>query len=232
MVQKRIARTDGDPVSLAYTWDGWNIVRETRVSGLATTVTRNVWGLDLSGTLQGAGGVDGLLAVVKDDGVYLPTYDVNGNVSEYVATNGAVAAHYDYSPFGEIVVSTGPLADTFTHRFSTKPWCTVTGFSEYQMRKYRPDIGRWMSRDVLEDTDRNILAYINNHAVNGIDLPGREEIAVILKGINTIEDKKEELMEKLNACIEYSTGDSPVAAEPAWVLPGRASDAFPRAGNA
>jgi hypothetical protein len=36
MVQKRIARTDGDPVSIAYLWDGWNIVRETRVSGLAT----------------------------------------------------------------------------------------------------------------------------------------------------------------------------------------------------
>jgi RHS repeat-associated protein len=116
-----------------------------------STVTRNVWGLDLDGTLQGAGGVGGLLAVVKDDGVFLPTCDANGNVTEYVATNGAVAAHYDYSPFGEIVVSTGPLADTFTHWFSTKPWCAVTGLSEYQYRKYRPDIGRWMSRDPIEE---------------------------------------------------------------------------------
>jgi RHS repeat-associated protein len=165
MVQKRIARTDGDPVSIAYLWDGWNIVRETRVSGLATTVTRNVWGLDLDGTLQGAGGVGGLLAVVRDDGVFLPTYDANGNVTEYVATNGAVAAHYDYSPFGEQLVATGPLADTFTHRFSTKPWCPVTGLSEYQYRKYGPEIGRWMSRDPIGELGGDNLYTIASSTI-------------------------------------------------------------------
>ena len=64
-------------------------------------------------------------------------------------TNGEVVAHYDYSPFGEPLVTSGPLAATFTHQFSTKPYCTVTGFSEYVYRKYQPNIGRWMSRDPL-----------------------------------------------------------------------------------
>jgi RHS repeat-associated protein len=165
MVRKEISRGDAEAQSLAYTWDNWNIVRETRVSGLATTVTRNVWGLDLDGTLQGAGGVGGLLAVVRDDGVFLPTYDANGNVTEYVATNGAVAAHYDYSPFGEQLVATGPLADTFTHRFSTKPWCPVTGLSEYQYRKYGPEIGRWMSRDPIGELGGDNLYTIASSTI-------------------------------------------------------------------
>ena len=63
-----------------YIWDDWNIIRETQVSGvrdqvsgepLATShyplVTDYVWGLDLDGTLQGAGGVGGLLAVLRSD---------------------------------------------------------------------------------------------------------------------------------------------------------------------
>ena len=53
--------------------------------------------------------------------LYLPTYDANGNVSEYVTTNGEVVAHYDYSPFGETLIESGDLASSFTHRFSTKP---------------------------------------------------------------------------------------------------------------
>ena len=79
-------------------------------------------------------------------------YDANGNVSEYVSINGSIVAHYDYSPFGETLIESGDLASTFTHRFSTKPWCPVTGLCEYQMRKYRPEIGRWLSRDPLEGT--------------------------------------------------------------------------------
>ena len=49
-----------------------------------------IWGMDLSGTIQGAGGVGGLLAVDQEglDTFYV-TYDGNGNVSEYIATNAA-----------------------------------------------------------------------------------------------------------------------------------------------
>ena len=162
-----------------YIWDDWNIIRETQwpvtsdqwsVGPLATNhyplVTDYVWGLDLNGTLQGAGGVGGLLAVVRSDcaatnsafcilhsALYLPTYDANGNVSEYIDESGEVVAHYDYSPFGETLIETGDLASTFTHRFSTKPWCPVTGLYEYQMRKYRPGIGRWQSRYLAFSAD-------------------------------------------------------------------------------
>ena len=158
-----------------YLWDDWNIIREIVHEGDSVAVTDNIWGLDIDGTLQGAGGVGGLLAVVRDDGVFLPTYDANGNVSEYVSTNGSIVAHYDYSPFGEPLVAAGELASTFTHQFSTKPYCAVTGFSEYQMRKYRPEIGRWMSRDPIgEETEVEVSRYcfIQNFSVNTTDYLG------------------------------------------------------------
>ena len=187
MIRKTVSRGDAEPQSIEYLWDGWNIIRESRVSGLASHVsglvsngTHNLWGLDLDGTMQGAGGVGGLLAVVREDGeTYIPTYDANGNVSEYVsAADGSVAAHYDYSPFGETLVASGPLASSFTHRFSTKPYCSVTGFCEYQMRKYNPNLGRWMSRDMLLDSvkyvdseERSMYEYVfcNNSTTQYFD---------------------------------------------------------------
>ncbi|MDD2601107.1 MAG: hypothetical protein PHO37_18095, partial [Kiritimatiellae bacterium] len=47
-----------------YIWDGWNIAAEIITDHLtpATNISYYTWGLDLSGTLQGAGGVGGLLS--------------------------------------------------------------------------------------------------------------------------------------------------------------------------
>lgn len=67
-------------------------------------------GLDLSGSLQGAGGIGGL--VYATDGLvshhYL--YDANGNVGQLVdAGTGAVVAHYEYDPFGRETYASGSL---------------------------------------------------------------------------------------------------------------------------
>ena len=191
MVRKEISHRGTEARRIEYLWDDWNIIREmqwpvtsdqwsvgTLATGHCPLVTDYVWGLDLDGTMQGAGGVGGLLAVVRSNSnsnssLYFPTYDANGNVSEYVSTNGEIVAHYDYSPFGEPLVASGPLAATFTHQFSTKPYCAVTGFSEYQMRKCRPEIGRWMSRDPLaENAAWNIYSFVNNSSVTFFDFLG------------------------------------------------------------
>ena len=172
-----------------YIWDDWNIIREVVREGASVAVTDNIWGLDLDGTLQGAGGVGGLLAVLRSDctvtnfqlttynsQLYYPTYDANGNISEYVSTNGEIVAHYDYSPFGEPLVASGSLASTFTHQFSTKPYCAVTGFSEYQMRKYRPVIGRWLNRDHAGYLGGyNLLSFVRNDPCSQGDLLGLTE---------------------------------------------------------
>ncbi|MBI2441711.1 MAG: hypothetical protein HYV35_10105 [Lentisphaerae bacterium] len=46
-----------------FLYDGWNLIREiTTATGLGSITDSYVWGLDLSGSLQGAGGIGGLLA--------------------------------------------------------------------------------------------------------------------------------------------------------------------------
>ena len=172
-------------------WDNWNIIRErqwpvtsdqwsvgTLATGHCPLVTDYVWGLDLDGTLQGAGGVGGLLAVVRSNSnsdsnssLYFPTYDANGNISEYVSTNGEIVAHYAYSPFGEPIVSSGPLATSFTHQFSTRPYCPHIEIIEYVYRKYRPEIGRWMNRDMLF-SNQNAMLFALNKPVFRVDALG------------------------------------------------------------
>ena len=66
--------------SRTFAWDGWSAVREWReVPGVPPTAVDYYWGADLSGTLQGAGGVGGLLAVSAGGAFYLPLYDANGH---------------------------------------------------------------------------------------------------------------------------------------------------------
>lgn len=106
-----------------YLWDDWNIIRETISEQQSSTTNYYTWGLDLSGTLQGAGGVGGLLAVTTCStdnnqpvtcNTYYPFYDANGNVTGYVGTDGTVRGRYEYSPFGETTAQSGDLADAFT----------------------------------------------------------------------------------------------------------------------
>ena len=158
MVWKQITTAGAPPKTITYAWDDYNIIAEHTTEASTTKTTYNTWGLDLSVTLQGAGGVGGLLAVFSplplgegqgEGSMAMPCYDANGNITEYLSTNGTIYAHYEYSPFGEIVIQSGALASTFTHRFSTKPWCAITGLSEYLFRKYSPSMGRWISRDQI-----------------------------------------------------------------------------------
>jgi RHS repeat-associated protein len=158
-----------------YVWDGYNIAAEIVVDEVtpSTNVTYYTWGLDLSGTLQGAGGVGGLLAVVRSDGTFFPCYDANGNITEYVDGSGEIRAHYEYSPFGETIAQSGDLADTFTHRFSTKPFDAETSLVMYQLRPYAPGLGRWMSRDPIgERGGLNEYGFVGNDPANGRDYLG------------------------------------------------------------
>ena len=154
-------------------FDGWNPVFERTFDGLTETPvcdTVYVWGTDLSGTLQGAGGVGGLLAVKRDGAWYAPLYDANGNVTAYVSETGAVVAEYEYDAFGATISQSGAMADAFRHRFSTKPWIAALGVYDYGERMYSPELRRWLSRDPIgEDGGVNLYAMCGNDAVNGVD---------------------------------------------------------------
>jgi len=110
-----------------FVYDGWNLYREVESTGDTTVTNIYVWGPDLSGTLQGAGGVGGLLAVLRNGVPYFPCYDANGNVTDYVDASGAVVAHREYDPFGRTTVATGSLVHALHFWFSTKYLDEETG---------------------------------------------------------------------------------------------------------
>jgi RHS repeat-associated protein len=145
------------------------------------TQRRYIWGLDLSGREQGAGGVGGLLAiqdVAGSNGVNFAAYDLNGNVAALVrATNGAVSATYEYGPFGEALRVTGSVGTNSPIRFSTKYTDSESDMLYYGYRYCNPSTGRWLSRDLLgEEGDENLYGFAHNDPVIYIDLLGLEEL--------------------------------------------------------
>ncbi|MEI6607127.1 MAG: RHS repeat-associated core domain-containing protein, partial [Verrucomicrobiota bacterium] len=172
-LSRRIAKIPASGSPTLYLYDGFNCIAQYAGTTLSKTRT---WGLDLSGSLQGAGGVGGLLVEKQGTTSYYPTYDGNGNVSEYLTSTGAVASHFEYDPFGNTVVDTDDaIAPLFAYRFSTKPLDFETGLYYYGYRYYDPVTGRWTSRDPIgEEGGANLYAFVGNDGVNKWDYLGQK----------------------------------------------------------
>lgn len=158
-----------------FVYDGWNLLAELSVNGSVATVRcAYLWGTDLSGSMQGAGGVGGLLFRVDGAATYAYACDGNGNVAGLVnATDGSLAAHYDYNAFGETVEISGPAATANLFRFSTKLTDGETGLYYYGYRLYQPTSGRWLSRDPGEENGGlNLYGFVDNNPVSLYDLLG------------------------------------------------------------
>ena len=166
-----------------FLYDGWNLIRERlsirRPNGTWATATNlYVWGQDLSGTLQGAGGIGGLVGRATTGPATAPrtlyAYDGNGNVGQMIsATNGAIMAHYEYDAFGKSIAMLGPDADTNPFRFSTKYYDDAPGLYYYGSRSYNPSTGRWISRDPSgEVAGPNPYAMADNEPASHVDLLG------------------------------------------------------------
>ncbi len=112
-------------------------------------------GNDLSRTLQGAGGIGGLLARSRASAVN-PRHayyhaDANGNITAMVNTNGIVMARYSYDPYGHLLTMSGPLANANTYRFSSKEFHANSGLYYFGYRYYAPSLQRWLNSDPLGD---------------------------------------------------------------------------------
>jgi RHS repeat-associated protein len=162
----------GTPTAnLLFVYDGWNLVAELNATN-KTVIRSYVWGLDLSGSEQGAGGVGGLLAVKPGNGVaQFAAYDGNGNVTALVdGTTGTYTARYEYGPFGEPIRVSGTHGSGNPFRFSTKFTDDETGLVYYGFRYYNPSTGRWVSRDPIgERGGRNLYGFVRSNSVGLTD---------------------------------------------------------------
>ena len=101
----------------------YQVTAQATSTSVANALVRSyTWGLDASGSMQGAGGVGGLLMVnAGSGGVHFPAHDLNGNVMGLVsAAAGNISAKYECGPFGEVFCSVGDMAKVNPFQFSTK----------------------------------------------------------------------------------------------------------------
>jgi RHS repeat-associated protein len=154
-----------------FVYDGWNLIAELNPN--ATLIRSYVWGLDLSGSEQGAGGVGGLL-MVTDSATHFAGHDGNGNVMLLVSADTAtITAQYEYSPFGKVIRASGTMADANPIRFSGKYEDSETGYNYYGLRFYNPDTGRWLNRDPIEELGgSNVYCFVLNFSSGYFDLLG------------------------------------------------------------
>ncbi len=168
---------------LRFVYDGWNVIAV--LSPQSTVLRSFTWGLDLSGTFQGAGGVGGLLMVSDSaNGVHFPAFDGNGNVAALVKSDGTLSAQYEYRPFGELLRASGSLAGVNPFRFSTKYQDDETAFLYYGHRYYNASTGRWLSRDpIQEQGGLNLYAFVANDPIRFWDRFGLDPVGDWISGI-------------------------------------------------
>jgi hypothetical protein len=118
--------------------DGWNLIAVLNTENLPLKTF--LWGLDLSQTLDQAGGVGGLLAISNLQypiGTHFTAFDGNGNVMALAnAADASASALYEYSPFGESLRIEGSAAELNPFGFSTKFHDRETGLLYYGYRYY------------------------------------------------------------------------------------------------
>ena len=137
-IRKEVERFDGVSwvvVSVHdYLYDGWNVVQEEISAGDQIACKQFFWGLDISGTLQSAGGIGALMAVSVGASFYFPVYDAYGNIVKYIDEEGSAVAMFGYDDFGRTLTRAGTMADVFPHGYSTKYTDVETGIIEYGLR--------------------------------------------------------------------------------------------------
>ena len=174
---RRISSTKNTQTTI-FAYDGWNVVEEYNSTTPATPIKIHTWGIDLSGSAQGAGGVGGLLFTedLVTNTAWHHHYDGNGNVTHLTNAAAQGVGIYTYDAFGNTVTATGTAATINKYRFSTKPLdeeIANTPLYYYGYRYYTPLTGRWINRDPIgEIGGLNLYGFVYNNAVNTIDKLG------------------------------------------------------------
>ena len=161
-----------------YVYDGNLVVQERNTNNLPqVTYTR---GTDLSGTLQGAGGIGGLLArtvnsstLISQPSTSFYHADGNGNITLLISSSQMIVAKYLYDPFGNMLAQSGLLADANTYRFSSKEWNANSGLYYYLYRFFDPNLQRWPNRDPIgEFGGNNLYGFVFNNPISKKDIFG------------------------------------------------------------
>ena len=122
-------------------------------------------------------GLDTPFSMTYNGEIYYYVTDGNKNVTALLDADGNRAAEYIYHPFGTIYSKTGPMVDLNPFRFSSEYHDDETGLVYYNYRYYSPELGRWISRDPIEEEGGvNLYAMVGNCTTQSWDILGLDWI--------------------------------------------------------
>ena len=162
-----------------FIYDGWNLIARYAASDTTNPEQTYLWGTDMSGSMQGAGGIGCLLAVTgAGSGTASErfiAYDGNGNITATVdAMTTATLSARDYDAFGRTVLDAGDHG--ISYGFSTKYEDAESGLLYYGYRYYQARTGRWLSPDPIEERGGvNLYGFVRNDGLNRSDYLGLDE---------------------------------------------------------
>jgi len=84
----------------------------------------------------------------------------------------SVAEHFTYEAFGAV---TSGDASVIRHTYTAQEFDADTGLFYYDKRWYRPETGRFLTPDPIEDDPTNDYRYVDNSPTNVTDPHGLEE---------------------------------------------------------
>ena len=108
---------------------------------------------------------------------YYYILNLQGDVVKLIGTDGSIAASYTYDAWGNILLSSGTMANINPLRYRGYYYDGETGFYYLQSRYYDPATRRFLNADSLASTGQgfvgtNMFAYCNNNPVMGYDPSG------------------------------------------------------------
>ena len=105
-------------------------------------------------------------------------YDTAGNVMYIIA-------YFDYDAWGNILsaTSTVPALVRNRYRFQGREWSAATGLTNFRMRWYDAETGRWLSKDSIGlSGGLNLYAFCGNDAVDYVDSIGCCKKTIVTPG--------------------------------------------------
>ena len=157
--------TDGSNTYLYY-YDG-GLLRCMEYNGVKMFFTYDAQGMPVSMTYNGA--------------TYYYALNLQGDVMAILNASSAAVVNYNYNAWGELLSTTGSLANTIglynPLRYRGYVYDRETGLYYLQSRYYNPELGRFINADGLVSTGQgllgnNMFAYCGNNPANRNDPTG------------------------------------------------------------
>jgi RHS repeat-associated protein len=198
-----------------FIYDGYRLVQERDTNNnVLVTYTR---GLDLSGSLQGAGGIGGLLARTDGNGSTFYHADGAEDITALMDGSQNVLARYLYNPFGKLVGTWGSMAGVNEMQFSSMP--QHDGLELYPFRAYEPNFQRFLNQDPIQEAGGINLYRANfNDPLRYVDPFGLQEDAedVIPESAETPQEQFQDELDENQVFGAQRPGFPEVGPEPNW----------------